>query len=380
MSAGNDAIRRMMDGTSWEEFCDTLKAAGSVVLSEASPDDPFDRAEGWRYLTRLTRAALETFVEAADPQAPEFQRTAHETIKMGMDNPDNVYQSAPINGAYEYRLRGTRGTVHYLGFGTQAGNYGATGTLTTTGYLEAKDIELEPDGTFEILVTSRSEAKERARNVLPMAPESRTLVVRQTRLDHEKEEIAKLTIERIDGPNQPRHLAPERIDRALKNSAQFVLGCAKLFNSWSNDFKKHVNELPQFDPETARVAGGDPNIAYFHSYWELAPDEALVIEATPPDCDYWNFQVSNHWLESLDYRYYPIHVNNHTAKQRKDGSVRVILAHQRPEEASAIDPTDNWLETCGHTRGTMCWRWVRASEHPQPETRVVKTHELTRHV
>ncbi len=74
MSEPNDSVARILDGRSWEEFCDTLKAAGSVVLSETSPDDPFNRAEGWRYLTRLTRAAFESFVESGDAQAPEFRR------------------------------------------------------------------------------------------------------------------------------------------------------------------------------------------------------------------------------------------------------------------------------------------------------------------
>lgn len=375
MSEPTESVQRILDGRSWEEFCDTLKAAGSIVLSESSPDDPFNRAEGWRYLTRLTRAAFETFVEAGDAQAPEFHRTAHETIKMGMDNPDNIYQSCSINGKYRYRITGTRGTVHYLGFGTQKGNYGATGTLETTGYLEARDLAIEPDGRFEIIVSSekpRERTQEREdQNWLPMRPDSRTLVVRQTRLDREKEEPAQIQIERIDGPNQPRPVDPERLDRALVGSARFVLGCAKLFNGWADDWKKHVNTLPRFDPDTATQAGGDPNIAYYHSYWQLGPDEALVIEVTPPACDYWNFQLSNHWLESLDYRYFPIHLNNRTAKLRGDGSVQVVVAHEDPG-------VENWLHTCGHDRGTMCWRWIRATEHPQPRTRVVKRAELKR--
>jgi hypothetical protein len=365
MSAESESIQRIMDGRSWEEFCDALKAAGSVVLSENAPGDPLTRAEGFRYLSRLVRGALETFVEASDPRAPELRRTAHETIKMGMDNPDNVYQSAPINGSFEYRITGTRGTVHYLGFGTQAGNYGATGSLNTTGYLDAKELEIAPDGSFEIIVSSR----EQPGNWLRTAPESRMLIVRQTHLDREKEEIAQIRIERIDGPGQPGHLDPERLDRALAGSARFVAGCAGLFHSWAVGFMQHLNQLPRFDPEKATAAGGDPNIAYYHSYWKLAPDEALVIETTPPECDYWNFQLTNHWLESLDYRSFKIHVNKHTAVYSDDGSVQVVVAHEDPGHP-------NWLNTCGHAQGGMCWRWIRAKEHPEPRTRVVNVEDL----
>jgi len=364
-SAWNPSERRIMDGSAWAEFCDTLKAAGAVVLGDGTPQTPFDRAEGFRYLTRLLRAALETFVEDADPLAPELLRTAHETVKMGNDNPDNFYQNAPISGRHEYRIRGTRGTVHYLGFGTQAGNYGATGTLDTTGYLDDKELELGPDGSFEIAVS----CERRPGNWLRMTPESRTLVVRQTRLDPEKEELAKISIERVDGPHQPRPLSAERLDRGLKGSALFVLGCAKLFQRWADGFQAHVNDLPPFDAAVAGAAGGDPNIFYYHSYWRLAPDEALVVEATPPACDYWNFQLSNHWLESLDYRYWRIHVNKATAAYEPDGSVRIVVAHEDPG-------VPNWLQTAGHDRGSMCWRWVRAKAHPQPRTRVVKTADL----
>jgi len=284
----NEAIRRVLDGTTWEEFCDGLKAAGAVILSEGAPDDPLDRAEGWRYLTRLTRGALETFVEFSDPAVPEFRRTASETIKMGLDNPDNVYLNTQIKGSWDYRIRGNRGSVHYLGFGSQAGNYGTTGSLNTTGYLEAKDMEIAPDGSFEIIASSR----EHPGNWLPMKPETRMIQIRQTRLDHANEKLAEVSIERIDAPGQARPVDPERLDRMLMGVVAFVRGCSGLFHGWAKDFQKHTNELPRFDPDTAFAAGGDPNIAYYHSYWKLEPDEALVIEATPPECDYWNFATT----------------------------------------------------------------------------------------
>jgi hypothetical protein len=356
----DESTRRVLDGTAWSEFCDALKAAGAVVLDEKSPMTPLDRAEGYRYLTRLARAALETFVEDSDPLAPELVRTCHETIKMGADNPDNCYQNAPINGKYDYRIFGRRGTVHYLGFGTQEGNYGATGSLPTGGYLDDSKIRFEPDGGFEIFVS----AEPKPGNWLPMTPRARTLVVRQTFLDRRTEKLADLRIERVGGKHAPRPLSAQAIDRGLAGSARFVAGCARLFHDWAVGFMAQTNELPRFDPKAADAAGGVPHIAYYHGYWRLAPDEALVIEVTPPDCDYWNFQLNNHWMESLDYRYFQVCVNKHGARLEPDGSVRIVVARADPGWG-------NWIDTCGHDRGTMCLRWVRASEHPQPRTRVV---------
>ena len=94
-----------------------------------------------------------------------------------------------------------------------------------------------------------------------------------------------------------------------------------------------------------------------------------MVEATPPECEYWNFQLANHWLESLDYRFFRVHLNGHTAVAGSDGSVRIVVAHEDPG-------LPNWLDPCGHRQGAMCWRWVRAAAHPQPRTRVVKLAEL----
>jgi hypothetical protein len=361
----DESTRRILDGTAWSEFCDALKAAGAVVLSEGSPETALDRAEGYRYLTRLTRAALETFVEDSDPLAPELLRTCHETIKMGADNPDNEYQNAPISGKYEYRITGSRGTVHYLGFGTQEGNYGATGSLATGGYLDDSKMTFQADGSFELLVS----CQKKPGNWLPMTPKARTLVVRQTFLDRSKETRAQLKIERIGGRHAPRPVTAQSIDRGLFGSAKFVAGCARLFHEWAVGFARRPNELPMFDTKAADAAGGVPHIVYYHGYWRLAPDEALVIEVTPPECDYWNFQLNNHWMESLDYRYFPITINKRSAKLEGDGSVRIVVAHADPGKG-------NWIDTCGHDRGTMCLRWVRATEHPQPRTRVVKVGDL----
>jgi hypothetical protein len=363
--AGDGPDARILDGRAWSDFCRALERAGQVVLREGSPRDAFDRAEGWRYLSRLTRVALESYLEFADPLFPVLRRPAHETVKIGADNPDNHYQSAVLSGAHDYRIRGTRGSVHYLGFGTYAGGYGSSGRRAQTGYLDASRMQIGADGSFEIVLSVR----EQPGNWLRMEPDTSSLIVRQTFQDRKRERIAELEIQRIGGERAPAPITPAFVDRGLQAAAAYVSGTASLFADWAEGFAKRKNELPKFDPAVAAAAHGDPNIAYYHGYWELAPGEALLVEVTPPACDYWNFQLDNHWMESLDYRYHTIALNHAEVKKRADGSVRLVIAHQDPG-------VPNWIETAGHRRGTMCLRWVGAKQHPDPSTRVVKLGEL----
>ena len=112
-----------------------------------------------------------------------------------------------------------------------------------------------------------------------------------------------------------------------------------------------------------------PNITYYHSHWQLDSNEALVIEVKRPNCEYWNFQIINYWMESLDYQYHRIHTNKQIAHYESNGLVRIIVAHEDPG-------LPNWLNTTGHTSGTMCFRRIRADQPIQPATRVVAIREL----
>jgi hypothetical protein len=73
----SDSISRLMSGATWTEFCDNLKKAGDVIMRDTSPSDPLTRAEGFRYLSRITRAITEAFVECSDPRAPVLFRPVH---------------------------------------------------------------------------------------------------------------------------------------------------------------------------------------------------------------------------------------------------------------------------------------------------------------
>ena len=348
-------LQRVVSGKAWEDFCDQLKLAGTVLKYPGTPQDAFQQAEGLRYLTRLTRAGLEAFVEYSNPEFPVLRRMVHETVKMGADNPDNYYFNAVIGGKYTYRITGKRNTIHYVGFFTQNGNYGTTGGLSPCGVLQGSDLNLEEDGSFEIVASKTRQGK----NWLKIDEETSLLIVRQTFLHRKKEVPAELLIENISGNKSPAPLTPQAVEEGLKTASLFIAGAPLLFARWAKGFQKHTNKLPQFDPEVSNAAGGDADIIYYHSHWKLNKNEALVIQVKPPDCDTWNFQLNNYWMESLDYRYFNICVNKGNAEYNSDGSVKVVVAHTDPG-------LPNWIDTCGHEEGTMCWRWYRLGKNTKP--------------
>lgn len=365
----HDAEKAILDGSLWAEFCDSLKQAGQIVLGDTTPADPFNRAEGYRYLTRLLRAGLESNIEFSDPRFPQFFSLADETKKIGNDNPDNLYQNVNIDGRYDYRISGQRGTVHYLSLGTKAGSYATTGTMEPTGQLESDQLQISADGSFEIIVSARQHPG----NWLPMREDSNNMVIRQTFNDRKVEIPADLKIECLN-VKADNFLQPAQFAENLQRSVNFVKGTAALFVNWMDLYSEHINQLPSDDQARCQRAGGDAAIHYLQSYWKLAPDEALVIFASEiPACKTWNFQLSNYWMESLDYRYYKISLNKHSAVYADDGSVTVVVAHQDPGKKYP-----NWLHTTGHDQGGMLWRWVEAKtdDYPPVTCKVVKFSDL----
>ena len=362
----SDVEQRVISGQSWADFCDALKRAGEQIQRPEAPTDAFTRAEGYRYLSRLARAGLEWYLEFNDADFPVLYKPSHETIKIGADNPDNIYEKAVVSGRNDYRVRGARGSVHYISMATSKGSYAENFKQIETGFVDSNELDIEPDGSFEIILS----ATPKPGNWLPMDVDSQSLLIRQTFLDRGTEVPAEFLIERLDNGAAPLPLTAEKLDTGLRTASTFVENTARMFADWSASWLDQPNQLPPADQQLCHSVGGDPNIFYYHGFFDLADDEALVVEvARIPDCRSWNLQVDNYWMESLDYRYLQIHVNKHTAQYAADGSVQIVIAGRDPG-------VGNWLNTAGHRSGTLCFRWIGASEPVHPACRVVKIDSL----
>ena len=417
---------RIQNGQAWDEFCDTLKAAGAIIFAPGVPsDDILIQTEGIRYLSRLTRAGLENFVECADPEAPRLVAIANGSrparICIGSDNPDNLYENATIDSSYTYIVKGTRGTVSYLSMGTQSGSYGQKGGLRTVSLIHSEELIYDDNNSnisddkdskhFTIYLSSVRPVE--AKNWLKLDPSIKEalFIVRQTFGDRTKEQPAEINIAQLMDPSstaatttnentagRPTPLTAKRLDEGLQQAGVFVAGASAMFAKWSYEFQRnHTNQLPLFDVERSNRAGGDPNIRYYHSYWKLPKSsdrtvgkrkQILKIHFRPPKkLISWNFQLNNHWMESLDYRYFKIHTNSTLAKPNPDGSYTIFVVDSFEDEIIRNHMmikegfnNSNWLETAGHVQGTMCFRYVGAQcsddELPHPSIDLVDISDV----
>ena len=352
---------RIRNGEAWAQFCDRLKETGDQILA-AAPDDPFEQAEGLRYLTRLTRAFLRTAIERDQPNPMPL---VGETPKIGLDNPDYIYGQARLDSRARYVLRGSFGDAQLIGFGAYSGGLGTPVGLVRDAYLESGSLERESDGSFEIAISREPQPG----NWLAMGEATNALQIRQTLLERASQRPAPLELVRLDSAPAPPSLDPGRFATSLDRAGGMIQGVVGQFLGWTRSFEAHTHEIRPIDPSLLAVAQGDPNTSYNYSYWNLQEDQALVIEFRPPSCEYWNLQIGNHWLESLDFMHHQTHVNHLTAVLEDDGQVRIVVASQDPG-------VPNWLDTVGHRRGALALRFVGADGVPQTITNVVPVDSL----
>jgi hypothetical protein len=88
-----------------------------------------------------------------------------------------------------------------------------------------------------------------------------------------------------------------------------------------------------------------------------------------PDCSSWSLGLTNAWMESLDFRFFPINLNSTSAQVGADGSLRIVIAHRNPG-------VENWLDVAGHDHGAMLWRWNDVEAMPALP-RVTRVHLTT---
>ena len=356
----------LFSGAAWETLVDQLRRVGEVLRSERAPRTATEQASGYRHLLVLLALAIDEALRPSDSSDPHFApANVDAVLKWGMDCPDAAYTGSALSPGAAYRIRGQRGTVRYLGFQVMSG-------IESSANVVADDLDIDSDGRFELVLSH----DEHPGNWMPVSERASSFVVRQFFYDWDTEVPARLDIECIrpgpSGPAQrstgPTDLSPAGVARQLVAIGEFVNASIEFWLDIEEAGRAQgVNMFRQPNARTD-MGGAAENVSVWGS-WDLGPDQALVIEVAPPKALYWSVALGNYWWETIDYANHQSSLNGHQAVVDADGVFRAVVAHRDPGVA-------NWLDTAGHARGPMIFRWLRADETPVPSTRVIDLGDL----
>jgi hypothetical protein len=352
----------------WADLGAALADAGRLV--ESSSDDPLERAEGHRFVLRLLSAAEELFVERADPLHPSFTRVTSPIRKYFGDNPDTVYDSAPLDPSRTYRISGHRGSCCYLAFCVYGSGSPGKGNRSEGNRIVANladdALEVDEDGRFSLVLSPDPHPGAWIR----LEPDARSVVARQYTADPTAEQPANYRIECLDAPSAtPPPLGEHQVVRGMAQAARFIRTVAQRTAATAAEAARTPNQVFLRTRDGAAAYFGTPDNAYEAGWFSLQPDQALVVTVRPPSCRYWSVQLWNRWMESIDARTHQGSRNHTQVRPEPDGSYRLVIAEQDPE-------VGNWLDPAGHRTGWFCVRWLLAEDAPAPTVQLVPLTDL----
>ena len=401
----------------WDEMIGLLQEAREGVnVPERMPPPPTERnlAEGYRYLMGFVHSAVERAFHE-DPVRPHFRNALSIITRSTIDNPDAVYFYAPIDGREQYLLRGEIGDArhwkgdppaktgrkapHYVIFeaswGGLAGDSGdlselRPGMKTQTGRLDSSTLEVDDDGSFEILFApERPEGYEG--NFVPtlkivrqphpvdpdVPPERYASYVsgRQLFYDWGREDAIHFEIRQLGAEGtHPEPYTAEKASREIRRFGEIVKSQMHFWNAfWTipmGTYGEREGSIPgvafprnafnRINAASGATGGGMSTNLYAGGVYDLGPDEALIIEnridLAP---QYIGFQLGNLWGESIEYANRVGSRNGFQTHVDPDGVIRLVIAHEDPGVL-------NWVDTTGHPQGFMSPRWAY-SETPEPD-------------
>jgi len=307
-----------------------LVAAAPHIESEA------DLLEGLQYLAGCVAGCLHLAFDY-ERDHPFLQSGTGPFTKMGLDNPDTLYFGTRVHAERDYVVTGSRGTTTDLSFQLLGGEYTDDNVPASQAAFDDRELDIAADGTFEWRVRPTSNGQ---------------LVMREVYGDWSAQRgtlaIARLDTAGTAPPPLTRQLIEKRYATAGKQLVQRI-------KTWLQFPQWFYDNLPVNTMVAPRLTPGGLATQYSSvGHWDLRPDQALLVTIPVSDAPYLGFQLGSLWYISLDYINHQTSLNNTQAQADPDGKVRMVVADQNPG-------VTNWVETLGHRRGYLQFRWQRVS-------------------
>lgn len=287
-------------------------------------------------------------------------------LNVGQPNADTIYRAARIAPDGVYRLTGTRGSLNQAVIGQVVPRNAETGS--GRAHLDINALPVDGADRFDVIISTERPEGYKGK-WWELRPAANRLLLRLVSYDWATEVSPTLSLERIDQPLGRGRVSAEALERNLRAMPQVLEFLGPMFVGHVEELRSegYVHKFKPFDMSSA---GGLAGQFYYETVYDLADDEALLIEtAIPETCPYRSLILANQLYETTDWYNNHSSLNGHQSSPDSDGKWRVVV--------SAKDPgVENWLDTAGYPLGVVQGRWTNCSATPIPEITLVKLADL----
>jgi hypothetical protein len=364
----------------WERYRATLAEQRGRFLKHEFAKDPQLRAQGL-YLLQTQEVEAFNFYIAPRQQYPAlYSFFLPLEMSWGSPNPDFQNYNGFLDGAHTYRFYGNRKDSYWSTLQVFKGFWGDE-VQGNQANVDFDDIPSHADGSFEVFLGPNPPADPKGQYWVKLDPtvHNAMLALRETFYDWNRDRPMELHIECLDrDPDAPIHFDEDelaaRIEKARKWADfhfNFAIGSAQRYVGTPETPALSRNEFHA--SLTGHQSGGNPLASWVAMMYELAPDDALVIEMELIEARYWGFQLATVWGQTTDYAYHQSSINGARARLDADGKFRAVLSLKDPG-------VPNWLDPAGVPVGVALLRFYKSAGYSVPTVARVKLAEVRNHL
>ena len=295
---------------------------------------------------------------------------------LGGTSPDFYYGALFLDGRRRYKISGRFGDFKIILMQVYSHLLGHPQSKMLTN-VDFATFEQGPDGSFEAIVS----ASPQPGNWVPLDPDSEYNFIFLRRMtDDWHGDRGELDIVPLDTPAPHRDLDEAVMAQRIDMAAHFLRFVAKQWGVGIYDLylaknggRKNVTTVVPGESIASDYIGS-PSTNYVFGVYDIAADEALIIDSEVPQAGYWSLQIMDVWCRALDFIHRQTDVNMARAVVDRDGRYRSVIALSDPGVA-------NWLDPMGRHEGTICGRSYQSRALlAAPVTKLVKLAELPQHL
>jgi hypothetical protein len=340
-----------------------LAAWGRASLSEADRQDMYKLAFSALANGYLCHANM-------DPARPLWAPCWNLAMNLLGPAPDYVYMTAEVDPKGVYRISGYRGTSCFIEI--SQGRWEILGRHTPgsqtpppTGDLD--DLKIGPDGYFSVIL-SAERPKGHAGDWWRLDPDVVRLLMRKCAVDWRNEIDARVAIERLD---EAQPMTTQDFTRRFANMAEWVEQSIAFDINLARYYRKSHGTNVLTRSKLMDVSGLQGQV-YYDGAYEIADDEALIVEtALPAKVRYWSVLVADDRFSTVDWVNRQSSLNASQARLDPDGRFRAVISKRDPG-------VGNWLDKADNPWGIIQLRWNRASDAPDPQVTKVPLADVLR--